>query len=242
MTFKAIVSYDGSFFHGWAKQPNNVTVQQTIEEALHKLLHKKITIYGSGRTDAYVHAINQVFSFSYDGQLMESNNFIVAINNLLPKTIRIKSIEKVNDKFNARFNAKSKTYTYIVNQGEYSIFQNNYFYNYNKKIKISKVKKAAKLLIGKHNFLSFSTSTLEDTIRTINFIKIYKKKERVFFVVNGNGFLRNQVRMIVGSLLDFNEDKKTLDDFQSLLKNPHKGACITKAPGCGLYLFEVQYK
>lgn len=241
MTFKAIVSYDGSCFHGWAKQPSHNTVQQTIEQALQRLLNKKIAIYGSGRTDAYVHAINQVFSFSYDGALMETSNFIIAINNLLPKTIRIKSIEKVNNKFNARFNAKSKTYVYVVNQGKYSIFENNYFYNYNKRIKIHKIKKSAKLLIGKHNFLSFSTSTLENTTRTINFIKIYKKKNRVFFVINGDGFLRNQVRMIVGSLLDFNEDKKTLNDFDNLLKNPHKGACITKAPGCGLYLYKVEY-
>ncbi len=241
MTYKVTVSYDGSYFHGWAKQPSHTTVQQTIEEALNRLLNKKIPIYGSGRTDSYVHALNQVFSFSYDGQLMDFDNFVIALNNLLPKSIRIKSIKKINDKFNARFNAKSKTYIYVINQGEFDLFHNDYFYNYNKKINIRKIKKGAKLLIGKHNFLSFSTSTLNDTTRTINYIKISKKQNNVLIKVNGNGFLRNQVRMIVGSLLDFNEDKKTLDDFKNLLKNPQKGSCITKAPGCGLYLYKVEY-
>lgn len=157
MTYKVTLSYDGSYYHGWAKQPNDISVQQTIEEALNKLLNKSIKIYGSGRTDAYVHAINQVFSFSYEGKLMNPKNFIISLNNLLPKSIRIKSIKKVNHNFNARFNAIDKTYIYVINENKFNIFTNDYVYNYNKKVNVPLLKKAAKLLIGKHNFLSFST-------------------------------------------------------------------------------------
>ncbi|MDE7434066.1 MAG: hypothetical protein K2M43_03045, partial [Mycoplasmoidaceae bacterium] len=152
-----------------------------------------------------------------------------------------KTIKLCNDNFDARFNAKLKTYLYVINTGKYNVFLNNYFYNYNKPINISLIRKGAKKLIGTHDFVSFSTSVLEDTTRTIKQINITKKDNLVYIKVVGNGFLRNQVRMIVGSLIDLNESKKSLSDFDKLLNNPKKGSCISKAPGCGLYLLKVSY-
>ena len=168
-------------------------------------------------------------------------NFKKAINDLLPKSIRIKSVKIVNDNFNAQHFALNKTYKYVINTASYDLFNNDYLYNYNKKINVSLLKKASKALLGKHDFLSFSTSELKDTIRIINSISFKKDKNLLIIRINGNGFLRNQVRMIVGSLLDINENKKDKNSLEVLLTNPKKGSCIRKAPGSGLYLEKINY-
>jgi tRNA pseudouridine38-40 synthase len=103
------------------------------------------------------------------------------------------------------------------------------------------MKKISKLFEGKHNFVSFSISDIEDTVRTIKKIKIEKKSNKVYIYVTGNGFLRGMVRMIVGNLLDVSEGKKTQNDIQFLFDNPKKGSSITKAKACGLYLYDVKY-
>jgi tRNA pseudouridine38-40 synthase len=143
--------------------------------------------------------------------------------------------------FHARFDAKNKTYQYIINNGKYDLFKSKYELFYPGKINLLLLKKGAKLLIGTHDFKSFSTSELNDTTRIINYIKFKKNLNRYYIIINGNGFLRNMVRMIVGALLDLNENKKTLEDFKRLLKEPKKGSAISKAKAGGLYLLKVYY-
>ncbi len=240
MNYKVTLAYDGSKFHGWAIQPNVTTVQQTVINALNKILKEEVKIVGAGRTDAYVHAINQVFSFKTKQDLINMD-FKKAMNDQLPNSIRIKSIQVVHDKFNAQHFALNKTYKYVIKTSSYDLFNNDYLYNYNKKINVSLLRKVSKVLLGKHDFLSFSTSELKDTIRTINSITFTKNKDLLIIRINGNGFLRNQVRMMVGSLLDINENKKDINSLRELLSNPKKGSCIRKAPGCGLYLEKINY-
>jgi len=155
--------------------------------------------------------------------------------------LHFKKVDIVDEKFSARFNAKDKTYLYVLNTKKFNVFKHNYCYFYSQKIHLYKLRKASKILLGKHNFLSFSTSELDDTIRTINFIKIKKYHDQYLIFINGNGFLRNMVRMIVGCLLDVNENKKSINDLILLLNNPKKGSAITKLNGCGLYLYKVNY-
>lgn len=202
------VAYDGTNFHGWAKQKNTRTVQQAIEDSLKQVFDEQINIFCSGRTDAFVHAKEQYFNF-HTRKEWKTKNLQMALNNVLPNDIVVNKIKIVDKKFHARFCAKSKTYVYVINT-RFNIFKQNYELFYPKKINLEKIKQIAKEFIGKHDFLSFSRSTIIDTQRTINFIRIKKDKTRINIHINGNGFLRNMVRMIVGSLLDVNENKKQL--------------------------------
>ena len=241
MNYLVDISYDGNSYHGWAKQKNNGSVQQTIEDSLSCIYQQKINIIGSGRTDAGVHAIHQYFSFCEQQVNLKPNQLIKALNSQLPSSIKINKIKTTNDTFNARLDAKSKTYLYVINIGKFSLFKNKYLLNYNKPIDLVLWKKAIKLFVGNHDFLSFSKSELSNTNRIISDIKIVKSKDIVKVYITGNGFLRNMVRMIVGSLIDLNENKKSITDIKKLIDNPKKGSAITLASPSGLYLFKVIY-
>lgn len=242
INIKAIVQYDGSSYSGWARQKtNHNTIQEKIEDTLQLIFKKKIKIEGSGRTDAYVHALGQVFSFKIDNIKFNVKKLSKILNDKLPSNIKIIKACECDPKFHARFSVKEKIYLYKINTGKFDLFNNNYIFNYNHKLNLAKMKQAAKILVGQHNFLSFSTSEIIETIRTINYIKISKTKDIVKVLVSGNGFLRNMVRMIVGSLIDVSENKKSLTDIKKLLEVNKKGSSITKLPGCGLYLYKVKY-
>lgn len=238
--YKVKVSYDGTNFSGWAKQNNVRTIQEELENTLSKIFETKIIIFGSGRTDKYVHAIDQCFNFKANTNI--PFNFLKnIINSKLPNDIKINKIEIVNDSFHARFSIISKTYFYKINIGKFNLFEQNYVYQYCKDIDIIKIKKILSLFIGEKDFLSFSTSEVENSIRKIQKISISKKDDYVFVKITGNGFLRNMVRMIVACLLNYNENKVSISDINDLFDKPQKGKSISKAPGCGLYLYKTNY-
>ncbi len=241
MNYLVDVSYDGNNYHGWSIQKNNISVQQTIEQALERIYKKKITITGSGRTDTKVHAIHQYFNFHEDEVNLSIAKLIIALKDQIPSDIKINEIKNVKDSFNARYDVKAKTYLYVINIGKFDLFRNKYLLNYNKQINIDLWKKASKLFIGTHNFLSFSKSELCNTNRTITDIKIVKSKNLVNVYITGNGFLRSMVRMIIGSLIDLNNNKKSIVDIKNLINNPKKGSAISLANPCGLYLYQVIY-
>lgn len=242
MRYKVTISYNGSNYHGWAKQNELATVQKTVEDALNSFFPYPITIYGSGRTDAKVHARAQVFHFDTKKESnIRSNELLKALNNILPYDIHILQIQEANSNFNARFDVKQKTYEYIINVGKYDVFLNQLEYQYNKNIDIKKMKTAIKLFIGSHDFLSFCTEQRESNIRKIFAFKISKNNNLVYFTITANGFLRNMVRMIIGALLAFNDNKIDLITIKNNLSNPQKGHSTYKAPGCGLYLKKVKY-
>jgi tRNA pseudouridine38-40 synthase len=208
---------------------------------LSKILDEKIRVEGSSRTDAYVHAIEHVFSFKTKNTSLKPSKLLSILNLTKPSDIKFISIKKVNDKFHARFSSKFKIYEYVINLGKENVFNNNYVYNYQYPIKLPLLKKVSKLFIGQHDFRSFSRSELENTIRTIQYIKFKKHDDKLIISIKGDGFLRNMVRMIIGSLLDVNENKKNIQDINKLLINPIKGSAISKAPARGLYLKKVIY-
>ncbi|MDR0825801.1 MAG: tRNA pseudouridine(38-40) synthase TruA [Mycoplasmataceae bacterium] len=241
MNYLVTLSYDGSQFHGWAKQLHVRTVQEEVEKIIKQIFKKDITVYASGRTDAYVHALAQTFSFKTNKNVLKPKILLKALQNLAPQDIQFASVKEVDGMFNARFSSKSKTYRYAINLGKPDVFKKDYQFDYDHKLNLPLIKKATKLLVGEHNFKSFSTSELEQTTRTIYNIKICKSNKILLIEITGNGFLRNMVRMLVGSLLDLNEGKKTLNDIKLLLANPKKGSAISKAKACGLYLVKVKY-
>jgi tRNA pseudouridine38-40 synthase len=185
--------------------------------------------------------VAQIFSFNVKKSKIQPYPLLKALRNLSPDDIYFVKVKVNEGMFHARFNAKNKTYQYVINNGKFDLFRDKYELFYSNKINLPLLKKGAKLLIGTHDFKSFSTSELTDTIRTINYIKFKKNKNHLYITINGNGFLRNMVRMIIGSLLDLNVNKKTLDDFKQLLKEPKKGSAISKAKAGGLYLLKVNY-
>lgn len=218
MRYKAVVTYDGTNYSGWQIQRGQVSVQEKIEEALERLFGTKTSIVGSGRTDAGVHAEGQVFSFESDTTIPQIRLY-KAINAYLPEDIRVLSCEKTSADFNARHSAKKKTYCYRLYCSE---VENPLKERYSVKIfpvDIDKMKEAAKLLIGEHDFKAFCStgSSVKSTVRKIYSLSIKKVKEDITITVCGNGFLYNMVRIIVGTLVGVGEGRIPLDNIKKAL-------------------------
>lgn len=241
--FKAVLSYNGSNYHGWARQPKQQTIQETLESCIAKVFNQKVKVFAAGRTDAGVNASGQVIHFDLEINV-KPKQILEALNKALPYDIRINKIAKVDGNFNARFLAKNKIYVYSINTNKVNdAVRSNHIYQYNKPININKIKKTNKVFLGKHNFLSFSTDERsgESLEREILSISFKKNKDLLIISIKGTGFLRSQVRMMVGSMLAFNEDKITLTQIKKWLAEPKKGQAVYKAPACGLCLVKVNY-
>lgn len=237
-------SYDGSNFYGFQKQPNFRSVQQELENVLSKLFNKEIKIYGSGRTDAKVHALNQYANFFIDKLNYDLNDLKYRLNKMLPNDIYIKDIKQVDENFNARFNVKIKIYDMVINNFQHDPFLNNYVIDSFNKTSINKMKKIAKLFIGQKCFINF-TSKEEDEfnfIRCIYKIKIFKKNNLIHIRFYGDGFMRYQVRMISANILLYGQNKikkeEILDKLNNLTSRNITAYCLNAN---GLYLFDVKY-
>ena len=241
--YKVTVAYDGSNYKGWQVQPGKLSIQKVIEEAFSTLYKRKITIIASGRTDAKVHALGQVFHYDCI-QDIPPVRLIKGINSLLPKDIRIRNIELVTADFHARYLALSKIYEYRVNLGEYNLFQKDYCYQLNKEVDLKLIEAAIQLFLGEHDFTSFNTTTLKENynqIRTIEEFNFKVEDNILVFTIRGDGFLRYMIRMIIGTILQVGLKKVTIELVRDILEKKEKGTCRYKAPPVGLYLKEVQY-
>ncbi len=246
MNYKCIVSYDGSQYNGWASQTHHHTIQDIINKTLSNFYKQSILIIGASRTDTGVHANYQVFNFKENKAKLKPNYLKDALNNILPLNIRIKSIEVVNDHFHAQRDVKDKTYCYkfkFINSNKLpSVFNANYYWSINKElIDFDLLSKALNLFIGEHNFLSFSTSELSNTIRIINWYKVKATSKSMSIYINGNGFLRSMVRMIIATVYNVSIKKISLAKINSLLNNPKKGSAVNVALAAGLYLEKINY-
>lgn len=242
MNYKLSLSYNGSKYHGWAIQPDVVTIHGTLNKVLFKLFNITPNINASGRTDAYVHAINQVINLKHDQLNISASDLKNAINSQLPMDIRVNDCIEISDTFHARFHCKNKTYNYLIEtRNKFSVMEYEQVYQYNKPIDEKKLKEIMPLFIGTKNFHSFSTSTLDDCIRTVNSINLTWHDSILSISINGDGFLRNMVRMIVGIFLAYNDNLITINDINELFRLPIKGSAKYKAYACGLYLVKVNY-
>ena len=236
---KCTVTYDGSTFSGFQRQPDLMTVQGEIEKALFFLTKEEITIHSSGRTDKGVHAIGQTFHFDTLSKI-EPNDFARVLRSYLPDTIYLTSSELAHPTFHSRYDSYSKEYVYKLNLGDYDPIQRNYEWNVDN-INVDLLKKELLSIIGTHDFTSF-TKTMEDKImiRTIFDVKIKENGEYLLISIIGNGFLRYMVRYIIGTAVEIAKGnvKDSLLDFISY-KNSSE--VKWKAPSSGLYLKEVIY-
>ena len=243
MRYKVILSYDGSNYAGFQSQKNALAIQDVVEGVLKTIYSKDIKIVMSSRTDAGVHAKYQVFHFDVDDK-KDPYKIKFSMNGLLPKDIHVNKVEKVSDSFHARYSVKSKTYEYIINNGEYDVFSRNYAFQCFYKLDVDLMKEASKMFVGTHDFSSFNTNTYEEypnQTRTITEFKITKTKDIIKIRVTASGFLRNQVRLMVGTLIDLARGKKTMEDVSKMFTNPSKSTRRYNADPRGLYLVKVRY-
>lgn len=243
MKYKCIVMYDGTNYNGFQIQKNGSSIQEEIERAISKILNCPIKIIASGRTDAKVHAKKQVFHFDCDKEL-DIYKISYAINRLLPDDIYVRSMEKVNEMFHARFTVSAKHYDYLIKINDYDVFYKNYANYIRDDLDVSLMAEAAKVFVGRHDFTSFNASPLvlyPNQIRTIYEIKITKEDDIIRLSFIGEGFLRYMVRMLSACLIEVGRHRLTVDDLINMMDKKDKKACKYNAPACGLYLMDVMY-
>lgn len=245
---KFIIAYNGSAYNGYQSQPNGNTVQDVIERVLSRLLNQAVKINGCSRTDTGVHAKEFVFNVKYNEELsgIDTESIIKAMNGLLPRDIVILSCENAPDDFHARYDAKGKEYLYLIHSSKTrDVFSEGLAMHYPYKIDIPELEKAAKIIIGEHDFAAFCKAEakehLKSTVRTVYNIEIKEKGSFTEFYVSGSGFLHNMVRIIVGTLIYVNEGKRTLQDVEAAIATGDREKAGKTLPPCGLYLNRVFY-
>jgi tRNA pseudouridine38-40 synthase len=242
--FKILIEYDGTNYHGWQRQKDDRTIQQEIENALSNMTAGCVTLNGSGRTDAGVHAVGQVANFHCETGLSEAA-FQKGLNSLLPDDIVIKDCQLVDKSFHARFNAKSKIYNYrIINRKIPPAIGRQYAWFIRKKLNTAAMQSTIPLLIGSHDFKSFegTGSPRAHTIRTVMAAELNEHKDgSIIFQIEADGFLRYMVRNIVGTLVDVGLKKITTSKFKEIMESKDRSNASATAPAHGLFLMEVKY-
>jgi len=242
--FKIIIEYDGSAYHGWQRQATDRTIQGEIENALMTMTGNKVTVIGSGRTDAGVHAYGQVANFRCNTSL-GAEVFQNGLNGLLPEDIVIKSCEPVPEKFHARYEVKSKTYQYrILNRRLPSAIFRQYAWHIRKKLHLNAMGSAFHYIVGRHDFKAFegSGSPRASTVRSVIDADLVKTDDGYLVLkIEGDGFLKFMVRNIVGTLVDAGLGKITPADVKRILASKDRNLAGITAPAHGLFLMEVKY-
>lgn len=240
--YKITVQYNGLNYCGWQKQPDSLGIQGNLEYAIYEITREKSSINGSGRTDAGVHALGQVANFRTSTNIPPTS-IPKALNAKLPKDISVIKCEEVDIDFHSRFNAKKKTYRYMIYNNEYrSPIYKDTSYQVKYDLDIKKMIEESKSLLGEHDFKGFmsSGSDIKDTVRTIYDVKIEKNEDMIIFEIEGNGFLYNMVRIIVGTMVDIGRGK-IKESLKDIIESKDRGRCGHTAPAHGLFLKKVDY-
>lgn len=242
MRYKCTCMYDGTLFHGFQTQVGVNSIQEEIEKALFIIHKKQITIHPSGRTDSGVHAIGQVFHFDSDIDMGEWN-MQNAINSRIDKAIYLTKVEKVGREFHSRKSSISKEYHYLIDFGEFNPLNRNYrFYCTSKNVDKRKFIAAFSVFVGEHDFKSFSkTSNKEKTVREIFSIDFEEISSLIKIKIIGNGFLHNQIRILVAMALEVGMSKISIEDLKAIMDAKDRRLAPKIAPPNGLYLFKVNY-
>ncbi len=241
--YKLQIQYDGTNYAGWQMQANAVSIQQKIVEAIEVITKETVNLIGSGRTDAGVHALGQIANFRTEKKI-DMYKFSYSLNSILPNDIAIKSVEKVDESFHARFNAKSRSYIYLIAKGK-SPFYNSYSYLYPRiaKIDLKKLNGLSKILIGNYDFTSFSkkNTEIENKFCEVSEILWRDGKDLSTFYITANRFLHGMARTIVGTLLKAVEMENGRNYLQDILEKKNRKEADESVPAKGLFLFKVRY-
>ena len=243
--YQLLIEYVGTNYRGWQIQKKGLTIQGIIQKKLSKLLKEKIILYGSGRTDRGVHAIEQSAHFDCKYKIADLNKFLKSINYFLnEKGIAITKIKKKNDKFHSRFSAKQRIYKYVIfNQINAPVIEKSRGWHVRKTLDLKLIRSGAKKLLGTNDYSTFRSSSChaKSPIRTIKSIKIRSSKNRIEIEFKSQSFLQQQVRSMVGCLKYLGEKKWDLKTFEKRFKLKKRTLCAPPAPSNGLFLFRVLY-
>ena len=258
---KITPSYDGSEFHGWQVQPGLRTVQGTLAECLKRITGEDVLPQGSGRTDAGVHALAQVASVQLESPIPE-RNMVIALNDVLPPSIRVKSVEAKPDGFHARHSATAKTYRYRIFRGDICPpFVARYVYHDPYPMNEEALMRASEAVVGTHDFTSFAASDPEraarmaeeghdgddsrfgsvNNVRRIHSSQWMRTDDELVYTVRGDGFLHHMVRNLVGTFLLVGKGSLKIADVPAILEARNRSAAGPTAAACGLYLVSVEY-
>lgn len=236
------LSYKGTNYHGWQIQPNAISVQEVIADALSKVLREKIAVVGAGRTDTGVHASFFILHFDVENEVQEKLDIVYKLNSFLPHDIAVQKVWNVNNELHARFSATSRTYHYFIST-EKNPFANETSYKYLKVLDMAKMNEAAQTLFDYDDFTSFSR--LHTDVKTNN-CKIMQagwkvEENQLVFIIKADRFLRNMVRAIVGTLLEVGKGKLTVKQFRGIIEKQDRSLAGASAPAQGLFLVDIEY-
>lgn len=242
-----ILCYDGTHYSGWQIQPNALSIQEIIQKTLHTITQNATTVIASGRTDAGVHAYEQVTHF-YCEKDLDLKKTVYSLNGLLPPDIRVLSLEKAPKGFHARFSAKAKIYRYHLHLNHiHTPFKKPYSLHIRKTLNVDLIKQGAKYLIGTHNFKSFANKAETGSAKTSPIKTIYRldliqeSSHDYYFEIHGNGFLYKMVRNIVGTLIDCGLKKISPEDVKTILLAQNRKKASSAAPPHALFLTKIFY-
>ena len=243
--YQICIEYVGTNFIGWQIQKKGNSVQKFVQSVISKIIKEEVSLVGSGRTDAGVHARGQSAHFECEKKIINSDKFIKSLNFFLnKKQISITTLKKRNSNFNARYSAKERIYEYvIINRLAPPSIERNRAWHIRKKLDLEMIKKGAKKLSGTYDFSTFRASNCysKSPIRTLKKIKVKRLNEKITIQFKSKSFLRNQVRSMVGCLKYLGEKKWSLKKFESVFKSKKRKLCAPPAPAHGLYLLKVNY-
>jgi tRNA pseudouridine38-40 synthase len=241
---KLLIEYDGTNFQGWQVQPKGPTIQGVLEEKIGLLTGEPVQLFGSGRTDSGAHALGQVAHFKTQSR-MDICTIQRALNSLLPPDIVIQKVEEVDEGFHARKHSKSKVYEYrILNRNLRSAFHRGYVWFIPQKLNLTAMRKATQSLIGEHDFSSFRSVGTPTRTAVRRVIRAEWKRGRdgiIRFEIEANGFLKQMVRAIVGTLVEIGKSRMNASDFRKILNSKDRKKAGPTAPAQGLFLKEVKY-
>lgn len=249
------LAYNGASFHGWQSQPNAISVQSTIEEALSKILRNRIFITGAGRTDTGVHARQMYAHFDYNEEIDDKKRFLLSLNNLVGKKISINQVFKVEETSHARFDAIEREYKYFVSYKN-NPFLNNFYWYSPSVLDVDAMNSAAEILLETTDFTSFAKlhsdaktnicgvkkafwSPIEKDFEALNFLG--NLNEGIVFTISADRFLRNMVRAIVGTLVEIGRHKISIEKFKSIIEDKNRCSAGTSMPANGLFLWHIAY-
>ncbi len=237
------LAYRGAPFHGWQRQPNAPSVQQTLEEALSKILRREITLTGAGRTDAGVNAAEMYAHFDYYGLLPESGKFLRSLNLMVGRDIAVYDVIPVHADAHARFDATSRTYKYFVNLAK-NPFNYPLSWLATSPLDVEAMNRAAEVLLETEDFTSFAKLHTDNktNICHVTHTRWEYENGQLVFTISANRFLRNMVRSIVGTLVDVGRGKLSLDGFRKVIERKDRCAASTSMPGEALFLWRIEYQ
>ncbi len=237
------LQYDGTHFHGWQVQPNGITVQETLQNAIEQVTGTRSAVIGCSRTDAGVHA-NRFYCTTAKPTRMNEEKFVQALNAVLPTDVAVLACRSVSDEFHPRYSAVAKQYVYRIWNGPTRCpFEEGRALHIRTPLNETALNTIAEMFIGTYDFSAFCSvgSSVQDKTRTVRRSQVTRQGDLILYTVEADGFLYNMVRILMGTILDVNAGRLTQDDVRAALRSGNRDLAGVTAPACGLFLNEVWY-